>query len=377
MPRPIHAVIHQPALANNLEVVRRHAPTSRVWAVVKANAYGHGIRRAFAGLRAADGFGLLDLNEAVLLRELGWQGPILLLEGFFQPQDVPLLEEYRLTTAIHNEEQLRMLEAARPKGPLAIQLKLNTGMNRLGFAPDQYRAAWERARTLSGVGSIVHMTHFSDADGERGIAHQLEVFDAATANLPGEASLSNSAATLWHPAAHRAWVRPGIVLYGASPSGRHADIANTGLMPAMSLHSELIAVQELRPGDTVGYGSLYKADRPMRIGVVACGYADGYPRHAAGWGDQPAPVLVDGVRTHLVGRVSMDMLCVDLTPCPKARVGSPVTLWGHGLPIDDVAAASGTVGYELMCALAPRVPVTVATLTVPDAPGVAEAAPAK
>ncbi|WP_454721326.1 MULTISPECIES: alanine racemase [Cupriavidus] len=366
MPRPIHAVIHQPALANNLEVVRRCAPEARVWAVVKANAYGHGIRRAFAGLRATDGFGLLDLNEAVLLRELGWQGPILLLEGFFQPQDVPLLEQYRLTTAVHCEEQLRMLEAGRPKGPLAIQLKLNTGMNRLGFRPDQYRAAWERARALPCVGSIVHMTHFSDADSPRGIAHQIAVFDAATANLPGEASLSNSAATLWHPQAHRAWVRPGIVLYGASPSGVAADVSSFGLQPAMSLHSELIGVQDLQLGDTVGYGSLFTAPRAMRIGVVACGYADGYPRHAAGWGDNPAPVLVDGVRTQLVGRVSMDMICVDLTPCPKARVGSAVTLWGQGLPIDDVAAASGTVGYELMCALAPRVPVTVATLTAPE-----------
>ncbi|QYY30140.1 MULTISPECIES: alanine racemase [Cupriavidus] len=366
MPRPIHAVIHQPAIANNLEVVRRHAPGSRVWAVIKANAYGHGIRRVFAGLRGTDGFGLLDLNEAVQLRDLGWQGPILLLEGFFQPQDVPLLEQYRLTTAVHCDEQLRMLESARPKGPLAIQLKLNTGMNRLGFHPSQYRTAWERARAMPCVGSIVHMTHFSDADTPRGIAHQIEAFDKATANLPGEASLSNSAAVLWHPEAHRAWVRPGVILYGASPTGREADIAGVGLQPAMSLHSELIAVQDLQPGDTVGYGSMFTADRPMRIGVVACGYADGYPRHATGWGEHRAPVLVDGVRTQLVGRVSMDMLCVDLGPCPKARIGSPVTLWGQGLPIDDVAQASGTVGYELMCALAPRVPTTVATITAPD-----------
>src|SRR5437868_13191127 len=352
MPRPIHAVIHQPALANNLEVVRRCAPQAHVWTVVKANAYGHGIRRAYAGLRATDGFGLLDLNEAVLMRDLGWQGPILLLEGFFQPQDVEVLEQFRLTTAVHCEEQLRMLELARPKGPLNIQLKLNTGMNRLGFPVAQYRGAWERARALSGIGSIVHMTHFSDADSHRGIAHQMAVFDAATANLPGEASLSNSAATLWHPQAHRAWVRPGVVLYGASPTGLAGDVSSFGLQPAMSLQSELISVQDLQPGDTVGYGSLFKAERPMRIGVVACGYADGYPRHAAGWGDKPAPVLVDGVRTHLVGRVSMDMICVDLTPCPKAKVGSAVTLWGQGLPIDDVAVASGTVGYELMCALA-------------------------
>ncbi|AQV94365.1 alanine racemase [Cupriavidus necator] len=373
MPRPIQAVIHQPALANNFDVIRRKAPHSHIWAVVKANAYGHGIRRVFAALRGTDGFGLLDLNEAVLLRDLGWQGPILLLEGFFQPQDVAVIEQYRLTTAIHCDEQLRMLESARPKGPLAIQLKLNTGMNRLGFHPAAYRTAWERARAMPCVGSIVHMTHFSDADSPRGIAHQVEVFDAATANLPGEASLSNSAAVLWHPQAHRAWVRPGIILYGASPTGRDADIAGTGLQPAMSLHSELISVQDLQAGDTVGYGSLFTAERPMRIGVVACGYADGYPRHASGWGEQRAPVLVDGVRTELVGRVSMDMLCVDLTPCPKAKVGSPVTLWGQGLPIDEVAQASGTVGYELMCALAPRVPTTVATITASDsaAPAVA------
>ncbi|WP_347329044.1 alanine racemase, partial [Ralstonia pseudosolanacearum] len=336
MPRPIQAVIHGPALANNLQVVRRHAADSRVWAVIKANAYGHGIERAYEGLRQADGFGLLDLDEAVRLRQLGWQGPILLLEGFFKPEDLALVEQYRLTTTVHCEEQLRMLELARLKGPVSIQLKINTGMSRLGFAPAAYRAAWEHARAISGIGTIVHMTHFSDADGPRGIDHQLAAFEQATQGLPGEASLSNSAATLWHPRAHRDWVRPGVILYGASPTGVAADIEGTGLMPAMTLKSELIAVQDLQPGATVGYGSRFEAEQPMRIGIVACGYADGYPRHAPGWDGNYTPVLVDGVRTRMVGRVSMDMITVDLAEVPGARVGAPVTLWGQGLPIDEV-----------------------------------------
>lgn len=329
MPRPIQAVIHGPALANNLQVVRRHAADSRVWAVIKANAYGHGIERAYEGLRQADGFGLLDLDEAVRLRQLGWQGPILLLEGFFKPEDLALVEQYRLTTTVHCEEQLRMLELARLKGPVSIQLKINTGMSRLGFAPAAYRAAWEHARAISGIGTIVHMTHFSDADGPRGIDHQLAAFEQATQGLPGEASLSNSAATLWHPRAHRDWVRPGVILYGASPTGVAADIEGTGLMPAMTLKSELIAVQDLQPGATVGYGSRFEAEQPMRIGIVACGYADGYPRHAPGWDGNYTPVLVDGVRTRMVGRVSMDMITVDLAEVPGARVGAPVTLWGR------------------------------------------------
>ncbi|MGN8084943.1 alanine racemase [Ralstonia sp. 22086] len=374
MPRPIQAVIHGPALANNLQVARRHAPNSRVWAVVKANAYGHGIERAYEGLRQTDGFGLLDLDEAVRLRQLGWQGPVLLLEGFFKPEDLAIVEQYRLTTTVHCEEQLRMLELARLKGPISVQLKINTGMSRLGFAPAAYRAAWERARAISGVGTIVHMTHFSDADGPRGIEHQLVAFEQATQGLPGEASLSNSAATLWHPKAHRDWVRPGVIMYGASPTGVAADIEGTGLMPAMSLKSELIAIQDLQPGATIGYGSRFTVEHPMRIGIVACGYADGYPRHAPGWDGNHTPVLVDGVRTHIVGRVSMDMITVDLTGVPEARVGTPVTLWGEGLPIDDVAHASGTVGYELMCALAPRVPVSVEPVSTADASDLGKAA---
>ena len=353
MPRPLSATIHTAALANNLAVVRRYAPKSRIWAVVKANAYGHGLARVFPGLRATDGFGLLDLEEAVKLRELGWAGPVLLLEGFLRPTDIDVIDRYSLTTAVHSDEQMRMLEMARLSKPVNIQLKMNSGMNRLGYTPERYRAAWERARACQGVGQITLMTHFSDADGDRGIAHQLEAFERGAEGIAGARSLSNSAATLWHPAAHFDWVRPGIILYGASPSGITSAIEGTGLQPAMTFASELIAVQTVAEGQTVGYGSIFAARGPMRIGVVACGYADGYPRCAP----EGTPVIVDGVLTRLVGRVSMDMITVDLTPCPTANVGSRVEVWGPNLPIDDVARACGTIGYELMCAVAQRVPV--------------------
>ena len=353
MPRPLLATIHTAALANNLAVARRYAPNSKIWAVVKANAYGHGLARAFPGLRATDGFGLLDLEEAVKLRELGWAGPILLLEGFFRPTDIDVIDRYSLTTALHSDEQLRMLEMARLSKPVNIQLKMNSGMNRLGYAPEKFRAAWERARACPGIGQITLMTHFSDADGERGVAYQLETFERGAEGIAGARSLANSAATLWHPSSHYDWVRPGIILYGASPSGVTAAIDGTGLQPAMTLTSELIAVQTIAKGETVGYGSIFTATMPMRIGVVACGYADGYPRVAP----EGTPVIVDGVLTRVVGRVSMDMITVDLTPCPTANVGARVELWGANLPIDDVARACGTIGYELMCAVAPRVPV--------------------
>jgi alanine racemase len=228
-------------------------------------------------------------------------------------------------------------------------------MNRLGFRPDTYRSAWARLNALPQVDEISLMTHFSDADGERGIAHQLQVFQSTCADLPGERSLSNSAALLRHRAAGD-WVRAGILSYGSAPDHPQHDIAHWDLLPAMSLRSQLIAVQRLQPGDSVGYGSSFIASAAQRIGIVACGYADGYPRHAG----SGTPVLVDGVRTTTVGRVSMDMLAVDLQPVPTADVGSEVTLWGHGphasvLPIDDVARAAGTIAYELMCAVAPRV----------------------
>ena len=362
MPRPILATIHPAGLRHNLERARRAALESRVWAVVKANAYGHGIENVYEALRGADGFALLDLDEAQRVRALGWRGPVLLLEGVFEARDLELCSRLDLWHAVHCDAQIDMLAAHKTQAPHRVFLKLNAGMNRLGFTPARYRTAWTRLNALPQVGEISLMTHFSDADGPRGIAHSLDAFERATQDLPGERSLANSAATLRHSAATRAdWVRPGIVLYGSAPDFPEHDAAHWQLQPGMTLATRLIGIQELAPGDSVGYGSRFTADAPLRIGVAAVGYADGYPRHA----DTGTPVLVDGVRTRTVGRVSMDMITVDLTPVPAARIGSEVTLWGKAgstgewLSIDDVAQAAGTVGYELMCAIARRVPVTV------------------
>jgi alanine racemase len=362
MPRPIEALIHRSALAHNLARARAAAGGARVWAVVKANAYGHGIERAYEGLRGADGFALLDLAEAERVRALGWRGPVLLLEGVFEPRDLELCSRLDLWHVVHCREQIDWLAAHKTERPQRVLLKMNSGMNRLGFAPEAYRAAWTRLNALPQVDEITLVTHFSDADGPRGIAHQMAVFDEITRDLPGERSLANSAAILRHAqAAVRAdWVRAGIMSYGSAPDAPEHDIRHWQLQPAMTLRSQVIAVQSLREGDTVGYGSRFTAPGPMRIGIVACGYADGYPRHCG----TDTPVLVDGRITGTVGRVSMDMLAVDLTALPAAGFGSEVTLWGRGpggsvLPIDDVARAAGTIGYELMCALAMRVPARV------------------
>ncbi len=361
MPRPIEAVIHAAALAHNLARARQAMPDARVWAVVKANAYGHGIERVYPALRGADGFALLDLAEAEALRALGWRGPLLLLEGVFEPRDLELCSRLNLWHVVHCDAQIDWLAAHKTHQPQRVFLKMNSGMNRLGFAPAAYRGAWTRLDALPQVGEISLMTHFSDADGARGIAHQVAAFEVATRDLPGERSLANSAATLRHAGLRSDWVRAGIMLYGSAPDAPTHDLADWDLQPAMTLRSRVIATQQLERGDTVGYGSRFSAAAAMRIGVVACGYADGYPR-SAGSG---TPVLVDGRRTTTVGRVSMDMLVVDLTPLPGAGPGSEVTLWGHGpggarLAIDEVAQSAGTIGYELMCALAPRVPVALA-----------------
>ena len=363
MPRPILATIHPAAVHHNLERARRAAPDARAWAVVKANAYGHGIERVFEGLRAADGFALLDLAEAERVRALGWRGPILLLEGVFEPRDLELCSRLGLWHAVHCDAQIDWLAAHKTQVPHRVFLKMNSGMNRLGFTPERYRSAWARLNALPQVDEISCMTHFSDADGSRGIAHQVQAFQAATQDLPGERCIANSAALLCHGGDAQVrldWVRAGIVLYGSAPDHPERRAADWDLQPTMTLASRIIGVQQLQAGDTVGYGSRFTAQGPLGIGVVACGYADGYPRHC----DTGTPVLVNGVRTRTIGRVSMDMLAVDLTPVPGAGLGAEVTLWGRAangavLPIDEVAQAGGTIGYELMCALAPRVPVVV------------------
>ena len=362
MPRPIQAFVHTDALRHNLARMRAAAPDARVWAVVKANAYGHGIERVFEGLRAADGFALLDLDEAQRIRSLGWRGPVLLLEGVFEARDLELCSRLDLWHTVHCEEQIDMISRHKTQVPHRIFLKMNSGMNRLGFTPTRFRSAWTRLNQLPQVDEISLVTHFSDADGSAGVAKQMAVFTQATEDLPGERSTCNSAALLRHAADETVaadWVRPGIALYGSAPDFPAHTIAQWNLQPTMSLRSRIIATQDLQAGDTVGYGSAFTADAPMRMGVVACGYADGYPRHCP----TGTPVLVDGLRTRTLGRVSMDMIAVDLTPCAQAGFGSEVTLWGKAsqgavLPIDEVAQAAGTVGYELMCAVSGRVGFT-------------------
>ena len=358
MPRPILATIDLRALRRNLAQARVVARGRFVWAVVKANAYGHGLLRALRAFEDADGLALLDLDEARRAREAGWRKPILLLEGCFEPDDLAACSDLDLTTVVHCGEQLEMLERHGPAQPLAVHLKINSGMNRLGFKPKAAVQAYERLRGSHSVRELTLMMHFANADRPRGAAgpvapaEQLAEFNGITAEWPEPRSLANSAALFLLPEVGGDSVRPGISLYGAATDESH-PAASLGLEAGMTLRSQIIGVQTLEPGAAVGYGSRFVAQRRTRIGVVACGYADGYPRHAP----DGTPVVVAGMRVPLAGRVSMDMITVDLPHVPEAGVGAPVELWGKQLPIDAVANASGTVGYELMCALAPRVPV--------------------
>lgn len=354
MPRPIQALIHTSAFSHNLKRVRHAAPHSKVWAVVKANAYGHGIERTFLALGMADGFAVVDLDEAVRIRQLGWAGPLLLLQGFYELGDLIAISEYRLSVVIHSLEQISLLETASLATSIDVYLKCNSGMNRLGVPVPLFAQAHARLRALHFVRGITLMTHFACADKPEGVAEQSAAFERATKNLDGARSLCNSAGLLLHPDTQADWVRPGLMLYGASPL-THQTAAQLNLQAAMTLRSRLVSVQNLQAGEKVGYGFTFTAPHAMRIGVVACGYADGYPRHA----NNGTPVLVEGVRCPLVGRVSMDMLTVDLSSVPQAQPGSSVELWGTQLPIDEVAHHADTVAYELMCALAPRVPVQV------------------
>jgi alanine racemase len=356
MPRPLVATIDISALRHNLAVARRQAAGARVWAVIKGDAYGHGLARGMQGFADADGLALIEPDYAVRLRELGWRKPILLLEGCFDEEDLRVAVQHDFQIVVHNWQQLALLEAGLPSGTqLDVHLKMNSGMNRLGFKPDIYREAHARLRKIAGVRGIALITHLANADEADNpalpLARQLACFAEGAQDLPGQRSIANSAADLLHPEAAADWVRAGVMLYGGTPCTTAA--ADFGLLPVMTLRSEIIGVQNLDAGDAVGYGSRFVAPQPMRIGVVACGYADGYPRHAP----SGTPVLVNGVRTATLGRISMDMLMVDLSGIADADVGSQVVLWGEGLPIDEVANAAGTIGYELMCALAPRVHV--------------------
>ena len=349
--RPIKALISLDAMAHNLRVARRVAGSTKLLAVVKANAYGHGLSRAVRALQAADGFAVLTVEEAVNLRQIGMQHPILLLEGVFSPDEVPLCAELNIWPMIHCTQQLDWLMQPRAK-PLHVFVKFDSGMHRLGFALAELERVLARLKSIPDIAGITLMTHFAQADEAAGVAQPLQAFQSRIAHTGLPWSAANSAALLRHPAAHGDWARPGILLYGASPFA-DTSAAQLNLKPAMTLISEIIAVQTLQAGDGVGYGLTYRAPHPMRIGTVACGYGDGYPRHAP----TGTPILVNGKRTRTLGRVSMDMLCVDLTDLPEARTGSPVVLWGAGLPVEEIAHAAETISYELLCALAVRVPV--------------------
>lgn len=375
MSRPIRLHLDWAALRHNHAVARRQAGGSKLWSVIKADAYGHGVLPAAKALQAdADGFAVIELEAALALREAGIRQPMLLLEGFYRPGELPLFAAHGLTPVLHAPWQVDALIAARLPAPLPVYLKVDTGLHRLGLAAAEFATALKRLRAAGCAASITVMTHFADADEDRGIDEQMSNFQHIVDGLDLPLSLANSAALLRFPASRGDWARPGIMLYGASPFPARSSAAALGLQPVMSLRSELIAVRDLAVGDRVGYGGTFTAERPMHIGIVACGYADGYPRHAP----TGTPVLVGGRRTRTLGRVSMDKLCVDLTDLEKVAekvgvgetapnvgsaenaansfaIGTPVTLWGEGLPADEVAAAAGTVAYELFCAVMPRV----------------------
>jgi alanine racemase len=352
MTRPARARINLQALQHNFYRVQQAAPHSKIIAIIKANAYGHGLVRIAQALPAADAFGVACLDEAISLREAGFDQRILLLEGLFTAEDVGLINAYRLDVVIHHDSQLRLLEQGRLLRPLDVWLKLDTGMHRLGFAPDRVAAVSARLRSIRQVVNIHYMSHFCCADDLDSTAtdRQLQVFLDAVAADGAAQTLANSAAILGWPATHRDWVRPGIMLYGGSPlSGR--DARTLDLQPVMTLSTRLIAVNARHQGDAIGYGEDWTCPADMRIGVAAIGYGDGYPRHAP----SGAPVLVNGKRAALAGRVSMDMICIDLRAHPDAQVGDEVVLWGEGLPVDEVAAAAGTISYELLCGVGSRV----------------------
>lgn len=362
MTRPIHASIDLVALRHNFSVARRYAGNARVWAVLKANAYGHGLLRVAQALAdSADGFALIEIENAMAMRQAGLHQPILLLEGCYAADELPLVAEYALTPVVHSLHQVQMLIASRlPAGVrLPVYLKLNTGMNRLGLNDNELNHAIKALKAAAHVGAITLMTHFADADcgpDGPGVGAQMGRLAVMRSESTHPLSLANSAALLRYPetlGSGQDWARAGIMLYGSSPFPDLKSAAALDLQPVMTLHSELISVRHLVPGDRIGYGGTFVADAPMKVGVVACGYADGYPRLAP----TGTPILVNGQRSRTLGRVSMDKICVDLSGISDADIGASVVLWGKGLPADEVAAPAGTISYELFCALAARVPV--------------------
>jgi len=350
--RPARALIDLEALRHNYRIARE-VTGAKALAVIKADAYGHGAVRCAQALEAeADGFAVACIEEALELRAAGIKAPVLLLEGIFEADELALIVEHDFWTVVHSLWQLEAIEQAALSKPITVWLKLDSGMHRVGLHPKDYAASYQRLLASGKVAKIVLMSHFARADElhEQSSANQVAVFEAARQGLAAEVSLRNSPAVLGWPQIHSDWVRPGIMLFGATPF-EEANAVAERLQPVMTLESKVICVRELPAGEPIGYGAKFITDKPMRIGVVAMGYADGYPRHAP----TGTPVLVAGKRSRLLGRVSMDMLCIDLTDVPEADLGSTVELWGKNILASEVAQWADTIPYQIFCNLR-RVP---------------------
>lgn len=347
MTRPASVVIDLAALNSNFQRVRQLAPRQKIMAVVKADAYGHGITRVARSLSQADAFGVACLEEARQLRDAGIRQPIVLLEGPFSAAELPVIQSLALDIVIHHSEQFAMLDAAQSEDRIRAWLKIDTGMHRLGFAPEEVSQARDKLSSYPCIARdlrlMTHMASANDPD-DALTARQLRTFADCTEGMVGERSIANSAAILDWPDSHADWVRPGLLLYGVSPNPRRGSLAE-GLQPVMTFSSRLISVKQLKAGDTVGYGATWSCPEDMAIGIVAAGYGDGYPRHA----HSGTPLLVNGQRADMIGVASMDMLAVDLRNVPDAKVGDPVVLWGEGLAVEEIAASAQTIPYELLC----------------------------
>jgi len=354
----VSATVDSGALRHNLLVVRQWAPKSRVMAVIKANAYGHGLVAVARALESTDAFAVARVDEGLTLRDAGIHTPTVLLEGVFDREQLDAAAAANFELVVHTAEQIELLRAAAAGTRFKVWLKLDSGMNRLGFKGAAFGAAHAALSTLASVNSPINLfTHLASADlpDLPTTSEQLALFAAATGSLPGERCLENSAAMLSFPDAQGDWVRPGLLLYGVSPFVGFIG-ADYGLRPAMTLHSHVIAVKELAPGERVGYGGDWTAARPTRLAVAAVGYGDGYPRSLG----EGAPVLVNGERAGLAGRVSMDMIGIDVTDLHRTPVmGDPVVLWGEGLPVEEIAVWADTIPYELLCGISQRVAVTL------------------
>ena len=357
MSRATQATINLKALRHNLGRVKQLAPNSQTIAIIKADGYGHGIVRVAKALDEADKFGVASLDEALALRNKSIRKTIVLLEGVFEASEFSKAGLQNAEVVIHHISQLEMLEeyartASNAASRISVWLKIDTGMHRLGSPPDIVQTIWQRLQAIPLVKDVYLMTHLANADDQKDMVTkmQLQLFNQTTQSLQAEKSIANSAGIMGWPDTHADVVRPGIMLYGVTPFNEGTGLDHQ-LEPVMTLSSELIAVNYHKKDSPIGYVGVFVCPEDMRVGVVAIGYGDGYPRHAK----NGTPVLVNGKRAKLIGRVSMDMICVDLRQHPDAKVGDPVVLWGDGLPIEEVARSADTIGYELLCHVTQRV----------------------